>query len=77
MAYSACAPPAERNFLVELWSGHCRWVVFAVALSGNAHDGWDLLQDALIRLARAWNRVEADGDVHAYTRTILVRMNLN
>ncbi|WP_460836076.1 RNA polymerase sigma factor [Nocardioides hungaricus] len=50
---------------------------FAVALAGNPHDGKDLLQDGLVRLARGWDRVEVSGDVRAYTRTILVRLNLN
>lgn len=50
---------------------------FAVALTGNPHDGMDLLQDGLMRLARAWHRVDVDGDAQAYARTILVRLNIN
>lgn len=49
----------------------------AVALTGNPHDGMDLLQDALIRLARAWERVDTNADVRAYARSTLVRLNIN
>ncbi|WP_442939782.1 sigma-70 family RNA polymerase sigma factor [Nocardioides sp. cx-173] len=50
---------------------------FAASLTGDHHEAWDLVQDALMRLAVAWDRVDCARNPDAYARTILVRLNLN
>lgn len=47
------------------------WLRLAIVLCGNRADGEDVLQDGLVALARAWERVERRG-VDAYMRRILV-----
>lgn len=41
-------------------------------LTGHPADAEDLLQTALVKLMRVWDRVSASGDPDAYLRTIIV-----
>ncbi|MCK2214455.1 SigE family RNA polymerase sigma factor [Actinomadura sp. ATCC 31491] len=50
---------------------------YGYVLSGNAHDAADLVQEALIRLHRAWPRVRRKEDPEAYTRTIMARLHIS
>ena len=50
-----------------------RLLVLAFALTGNTHDGWDLTQETLARMAEKWKRVRTDHG--AYARAIMVRLN--
>jgi RNA polymerase sigma-70 factor (sigma-E family) len=48
----------------------------ALALTGHRQQAEDLLQTALARTARHWNRVRSDRP-EAYVRTVLYRLQLN
>jgi RNA polymerase sigma-70 factor (sigma-E family) len=50
---------------------------YARVLTGNDHDAWDLVQDGLVRVGLRWGRVERAGNPAAYTRTTLVRLNID
>ncbi|GAA3219489.1 SigE family RNA polymerase sigma factor [Nonomuraea helvata] len=50
---------------------------YGYVLSGNAHDAADLTQEALIRLHRAWPRVQRKENPEAYTRTIMARLHMS
>jgi RNA polymerase sigma factor (sigma-70 family) len=49
----------------------------ATSLTASPHDGWDLVQDSLVKLFRSWDRVDRDENPSAYLRSIIVRTNLN
>lgn len=49
----------------------------ARALSGNEHDAWDLTQECLLKVGARWSRVSKMADPGAYTRTVLVRLNID
>ncbi|MBK5307746.1 MAG: hypothetical protein JJD92_13755 [Frankiaceae bacterium] len=44
---------------------------------GNAADAEDLLQTALSKLVRVWDRVAQSGDVDAYLRRVLVNTHVS
>ncbi|MCK2236535.1 MULTISPECIES: SigE family RNA polymerase sigma factor [unclassified Crossiella] len=46
----------------------------AFLLCGDWHRAEDLTQTALIKLYKAWRRVELDGAVESYARQVLVRI---
>ncbi|WP_323794524.1 SigE family RNA polymerase sigma factor [Nocardioides sp.] len=48
----------------------------AYALTGNPHDAWDLVQEALVRVGLKWRRL-ADGNPGGYAHTTLVRLNID
>jgi RNA polymerase sigma factor (sigma-70 family) len=48
----------------------------AIRLTGNRDEASDLAQETAYRLARAWDRVERDGNALAYARTIMTRLYL-
>ena len=52
-----------------------RLLVLAFAMTGNTHDGWDLTQETLARMAEKWRRVHTDHG--AYARTVMVRLNID
>ena len=54
-----------------------RLLGYARALTGNDHDAWDLVQEALVRVGLKWSRVERSGNPAAYTRTTLARLNID
>lgn len=54
-----------------------RLLGLARALTGNSHDAWDLVQEALVRVGLRWPRIDATGNAGAYTRTTLVRLNID
>jgi len=48
----------------------------AYGLTGNPHDAWDLVQEALVRVGMRWRRL-ADGNPGGYAHTTLVRLNID
>lgn len=54
-----------------------RLLGYARVLTGNDHDAWDLVQEGLVRVGLRWGRVERGGNPAAYTRTTLVRLNID
>lgn len=53
-----------------------RLLRLAVALTGNPHDAWDLVQESLVRVGVRWRRL-ADGNPGGYARTTLVRLDID
>lgn len=49
----------------------------AYALAGGAEAGQDLLQDTLVKVARAWRRVRREGNPLAYARTAMLNTYLS
>jgi RNA polymerase sigma-70 factor (sigma-E family) len=49
----------------------------AYALTGGADAGQDLLQDTLVKVARAWRRIRREGNPLAYTRTVMLNTYLS
>ncbi len=47
----------------------------ARALTGNPHDAWDLVQEALVRTGERWDREIAQPA--AYVRTVMVHLNID
>ncbi len=54
---------------------HLRRVAYAIC--GDWHRADDLVQTALVKLYVAWPRLERDGRVEAYVRTIIVRADID
>lgn len=54
-----------------------RLLGYARVLTGNDHDAWDLVQEGLVRVGLRWAKVERAGNPAAYTRTTLVRLNID
>jgi RNA polymerase sigma-70 factor (sigma-E family) len=50
---------------------------YGFVLSGNPHDAADLVQEALVRLRGAWDRVERRDDPEAYVRTTMARLHVS
>ncbi|WP_283136356.1 SigE family RNA polymerase sigma factor [Rhizohabitans arisaemae] len=50
---------------------------YGYVLSGNPHDAADLTQEALIRLHRAWSRVQSKQNPESYTRMIMARLHIS
>lgn len=48
----------------------------ARALTGNDHDAWDLVQEALFRVGKRWSRASMHNPA-GYVRTVLVRLNVD
>lgn len=48
----------------------------AYGLTGNPHDAWDLVQEALMRVGIRWRKL-ADGNPGGYAHTTLVRLNID
>lgn len=53
-----------------------RLLGLAYALTGNQHDAWDLVQEALVRVGLRWRRLAKDNP-GGYARTIVVRLNID
>ena len=67
----------ESGFRAFVQGGSGRHLRTAYLLTGNAADAEDLLQTALARLARVWDRVARSGDVDAYLRRVLVNAHVS
>ncbi|GAA3115179.1 SigE family RNA polymerase sigma factor [Streptosporangium carneum] len=50
---------------------------FGYVLTGNPHDAADLVQEALVRLRGAWERVRGQRDPEGYVRTTMTRLHIN
>ena len=48
----------------------------ALALTGNSHDAWDLLQETFVRTGERWARAQVEEPM-AYARTVMVRLNID
>ncbi len=48
----------------------------AYGLTGNPHDAWDLVQEALVRVGMRWRQV-GEGNPGGYAHTTLVRLNID
>ena len=48
----------------------------AYGLTGNPHDAWDLVQEALVRVGMRWRTV-GDGNPGGYAHTTMVRLNID
>jgi RNA polymerase sigma-70 factor (sigma-E family) len=46
---------------------------YAYALTGDRHAGEDLVQDTLVKMARAWRHVRDDGNPLGYARAVMFR----
>jgi RNA polymerase sigma factor (sigma-70 family) len=69
---SGDGPSFEEFAAVEL----PRLLGFAIALTGDRHDAWDLAQEALARIGARWRKVDINNP-SAYARTTIVRLNLD
>ncbi len=67
--------PEEFEVFVD--SEMSRLFGYSRALTGNDHDAWDLVQEALVRVGMRWSHVERSGDPAAYTRKTLARLNID
>jgi RNA polymerase sigma-70 factor (sigma-E family) len=67
----------ETGFGAFVSAGSRRHLRTAYLLTGNAADAEDLLQTALARLMRVWDRVAQSGDVDAYLRRVLVNTHVS
>jgi RNA polymerase sigma-70 factor (sigma-E family) len=50
---------------------------FGLVLTGNPHDGDDVVQAALVRVGMRWNHIRHDTSAKPYIRTTMVRLYLN
>ena len=48
----------------------------ALALTGNTHDAWDLMQESFVRTGERWGRAQV-AEPAAYARTVMVRLNID
>ena len=62
----------ESGFRAFVQGGSRRHLRAAYLLSGNAADAEDLLQTALAKLMRVWDRISENGDPDAYLRKVIV-----
>lgn len=53
-----------------------RLLGLAHALTGNPHDAWDLVQEALTRVGVRWSRLGSENP-GGFARTTLVRLNID
>jgi RNA polymerase sigma-70 factor (sigma-E family) len=67
----------ESGFRAFVQGGSSRHLRTAYLLTGNAADAEDLLQTALAKLVRVWDRVAQSGDVDAYLRRVLVNAHVS
>jgi len=54
-----------------------RLAAMCVAMTGNQHDGWDLAQSTLERLASAWRKGGAPREPWAYATRIAANLNVD
>ena len=61
-------PEGFRGFVESRYAALVR---FGTLLTADPGRGEDLVQDALVKTLRAWDRLHPDGNPEAYTRTIM------
>ncbi len=66
-------PPGFDDFVVAQTQPLLR---LALALTGNNHDAWDLLQETFVRTGERWAKAKVAEPV-AYARTVMVRLNID
>lgn len=71
---STTRPPGFEEFVdahsSDLW--RLAWL-----LTGHRQDAEDLLQETLVRVATAWNRIDHDRQPLAFARTVMTRRNIS
>lgn len=71
------APADDEPSFEHFVRAHARpLLVVAVGLTGHAQDGEDLLQTALVRVARRWGK-GAEAQPFAFTRTVMARLAID
>ena len=70
------APEVDERFEEFVAVETPRLLRVAYGLTGNPHDAWDLVQEALVRVGMKWRKV-ADGNPGGYAHTTLVRLNID
>ena len=63
-------PEGFRGFVESRYAALVR---FGTLLSADSGLGEDLVQEALVKTLRAWDRLGPDGDPEAYTRRVMTR----
>ena len=74
---SAGDPPGDAgDAFAEFVAAHTQPLLrLGHALTGNSHDAWDLVQEALARTGERWDHEIAQPG--AYTRTVMVHLNVD
>ncbi|MFI1993848.1 SigE family RNA polymerase sigma factor [Actinoplanes sp. NPDC020271] len=67
----------DAGYVAFVAAGWSRYLWMASLLTGDRHQGEELLQDSLVNLWTRWKRVARDGDPHAYLRKMLVNGNVS
>jgi RNA polymerase sigma-70 factor (sigma-E family) len=72
-------PIPARPLDFEIWAGAAGpdLMRFALAVTGNAHDAADAVQDAMVAVYPRWRRVVARGGPDAYVRRIIVNRRIS
>ena len=69
--------PTDEGYAEFVAAGWHRYLWTASLLTGDRHQGEELLQDCLVKLYVRWRRVAHNGDPHAYLRRMLVNGNVS
>jgi RNA polymerase sigma factor (sigma-70 family) len=67
---------ADADFTEFVQLNRPRWLRLAIVTCGNAADGEDALQDAIVSVARVWPRLGSRG-ASAYMRRAIVRKSID
>jgi RNA polymerase sigma-70 factor (sigma-E family) len=65
---------AFEDFVASNWASLAR---FGARPSGSEETGKDLVQDALERTLRSWERIESRAELGPYVRTVMTRRNIS
>ncbi|GLZ02256.1 DNA-directed RNA polymerase sigma-70 factor [Actinoplanes sp. NBRC 103695] len=69
--------PSDAGFAAFVAGGWGRFLWTAIVLSGDRHQGEELLQECLVKLYSRWPQVVRKGDPNAYLRRMLVNGNVS
>jgi RNA polymerase sigma-70 factor (sigma-E family) len=68
---------SDAGYAAFVSAGWNRYLWTASLLTGDQHQGEELLQECLVKLYTKWRRVARGGDPHAYLRRMLVNGNVS
>lgn len=74
---SAPTDTTDAGYVAFVAAGWSRYLWMASLITGDRHQGEELLQESLVNLYTRWKRVARDGDPHAYLRKMLVNGNVS
>lgn len=74
---SETTDPTDDGYAAFVATGWSRYLWTASVLTGDRHQGEELLQECLVKLYTRWRRVTRTGDPHAYLRRMLVNGNVS